>query len=206
MDAVGLNSVEDYLTDAHRRVFDEELPRAMGRLETDTSPEAFLDAALTYNHFVEGVLAMTGYWAWGRLFQVQDVFGGMKKGIELIQRDERRHLAYGTYICRRIVAEDPQAWTFVERRMEELRQLGLDFLAGTAEMAFGSVVKFTGMDEEQAAGMKAISDAITTEFQQFGERALERRLAVIEVAKGSSVADVELGTVEEDVEEAIEAG
>ncbi len=206
MDEVGLDSVEDYLTDAHRRVFDEELPRAMGRLETDTSPEAFLDAALTYNHFVEGVLAMTGYWAWGRLFQVQDVFPGMKKGIELIQRDERRHLAYGTYICRRIVAEDPQTWTFVERRMEELRQLGLEFLAGTAEMAFGSVVKFTGMDEEQAAGMKAISDAITAEFQQFGERALERRLAVIEVARGSSIADVEIGTVEEEVEEAIEAG
>lgn len=204
-EVAGLTSVEDYLTDAHRRVFDEELPRAMGRLETDTSPEAFLDAALTYNHFVEGVLAMTGYWAWGRLFQVQDVFPGMKRGIDLIQRDERRHLAYGTYICRRIVAEEPQTWTFVEQRMEELRQLGLEFLQATADMAFGSVVKHTQMDEEQAAGMKAIADAVAAEFQQFGERALERRLAVIEVAKGSSVADVELGTVEEEVEEAIEA-
>ncbi len=201
----GTVSVEDYLTDAHRRVFDEELPRAMGRLENDRSPEAFLDAALTYNHFVEGVLAMTGYWAWGRLFQMEDIYPGMKRGIELIQRDERRHLAYGTYICRRIVAEDPQTWTFVERRMEELRELGLEFLACTADMAFGSVVKFTGMDQEQAAGMKAISDAIAAEFQQFGERALERRMAVIEVAKGSSVADVEIGTVEEEVEEAIEA-
>ncbi|MEX0874902.1 MAG: R2-like ligand-binding oxidase [Actinomycetota bacterium] len=204
-DEVGhLGSVEDYLTDAHRRVFDEELPRAMGRLENDHSGEAFLDAALTYNHFVEGVLAMTGYWAWGRLFQMQEVFPGMKRGIELIQRDERRHLAYGTYLCRRIVADDPSTWTFVERRMEELRELGLEFLQDTADMAFGQVVKSTNMSAEEAEGMKVIADAVAAEFQQFGERALERRLAVIEVARGSSVADVELGTVEEEVEAEIE--
>jgi ribonucleoside-diphosphate reductase beta chain len=199
-----LESVEDYLTDAHRRVFDEELPRAMGRLENDHSGEAFLDAALTYNHFVEGVLAMTGYWAWGRLFAMQDIFPGMKRGIELIQRDERRHLAYGTYLCRRIVAEDPATWAFVERRMEELRGLGLEFLQDTADMAFGQVVKSTNMSVEEAEGMKVIADAVATEFQQFGERALERRLAVIEVARGSTLADVEIGTVEEEVEEAIE--
>jgi ribonucleoside-diphosphate reductase beta chain len=195
---------EDLLTPAQRRIFDEELPRSMGRLEHDRSNEAYLDAALTYNHFVEGVLAMTGYWAWSRLFAVQPAFPGMRQGIELIQRDERRHLAYGTYICRRIVASDPESWDFVERRMGDLRGLGLEFVQGIADAIFGEIRELNKMDETEAAGMKAISEQIAGEFRDYGLRALDRRLAVIEVAKRSTVADVESGTIEEDVEAEIE--
>ena len=193
---------EALLTPAQRRVFDEELPRAMNRLDTDRSDEAYLDAALTYNHFVEGVLAMTGYWAWSRMFAMQPAFPGMQKGIEMIQRDERRHLAYGTYLCRRIVAADPSNWTFVEQRMGELRELGLEFVQGIADAIFGELTE--SMDEEEAAGMKELSTAISAEFRDYGLRALDRRLAVIEVAKRTSVAEVETGTVEEEVEAEIE--
>ncbi len=195
---------EDLLTDAQRQIFDVELPKAMGRLETDRSNEAYLDAALTYNHFVEGVLAMTGYWAWSRLFAIQPAFPGIKQGIELIQRDERRHLAYGTYICRRIVAADPDSWTFVERRMGELRELGLEFVQGIADAIFGEITELQQMSEEDAANMKALSEQISGEFRDYGLRALDRRLAVIEVAKTITVADVETGTVEEEVEAEIE--
>ena len=37
-----------------------------------------------------------------------------------MQRDERRHIAYGTYLCRRIIAAHPEVWPFVERRWAEL--------------------------------------------------------------------------------------
>ena len=195
---------EDLLTPAQRQIFDGELPQAMGRLEHDRSNEAYLDAALTYNHFVEGVLAMTGYWAWSRMFAIQPAFPGMREGIELIQRDERRHLAYGTYLCRRIVAQDPGTWDFVERRMGYLRELGLEFVQGIADAIFGEIREFTQMDETEAANMKALSEQIASEFRDYGLRALDRRLAVIEVAKTTTVADVETGTIEEEVEAEIE--
>lgn len=201
-DAIGEpGPFEELLTDEQRRIFDEELPRAMGRLEHDRCDEAFLDAALTYNHFVEGVLAMTGYWAWSRMFAMQEAFPGMRKGIELIQRDERRHLAYGTYLCRRIVAEDPSTWAFVERRMADLRELGLGFVQGIADAIFGEIT--AGLKEEERQPMQEMSETISAEFRDYGLRALDRRLAVIEVARSSSVADVETGTVEEEVEEEI---
>src|SRR5438132_5667473 len=83
-DVVGApDDLDSLLTPAQRAVFDEELPRSMARLDDDRSPEAFLDASLVYNHFVEGVLAMTGYWAWDRMFSMQDVFPGMRKGLEM---------------------------------------------------------------------------------------------------------------------------
>ena len=203
-DAVGWTEpLDSLLTDAQRQIFDVELPQAMGRLDTDRSPEAFLNAALTYNHFVEGVLAMTGYWAWNRIFQTQNVFPGMRRGIELVQRDERLHLAYGTYLCRRIVAEHPETWTFIEERMEHLRVLGLAFVDGIGTAIFQQFDHLSGgngLDDN----FKALADAIIAEFTQYGERALDRRLKVIEVAKGSSVADIESSTIEEETEAELE--
>lgn len=198
-DALGVVEPLDHLlTDAHHRIFDEDLPRAMSRLDDDRSPEAFLDASLTYNHFVEGVLAMTGYWAWHRIFTMLNLFPGMRRGIELVQRDERRHLAYGTYLCRRIVAEHPETWTFVERRMGELRELGLEFVD-----AMGAAF-FEELGVESDPGLKALADSVLGEFTQYGDQQLTRRLHAIEVARDSTVRDIEAGTVEEELEADLE--
>jgi ribonucleoside-diphosphate reductase beta chain len=101
-------------------IFGGELQRVMGRLDNDRSPEAFLDAGITYNQFIEGVAALAGYKGWAKFFQANDVLPGFQEGLKLIQRDERRHIAYGTYLCRRIIAEHPETWEFVERRWAEL--------------------------------------------------------------------------------------
>jgi ribonucleoside-diphosphate reductase beta chain len=183
------------LTDAQRRVFDEELPRSMGRLDEDRSPEAFLDASLTYNHFVEGVLAMTGYWAWDRMFMMQNIFPGMRAGLEMVQRDERRHLAYGTYLCRRIVAEHPETWPFVEQRMSQLRDLGLKFVDDLGAAIFDDFRKTMG---EITPEFDALAKGIMAEFTQYGEELLERRQRAIAVAKGSSLADVEAAAANEE--------
>ena len=198
-DTVGApDDLDTLLTDAQRRVFDDELPRAMGRLDDDRSPEAFLDASLTYNHFVEGVLAMTGYWAWDRMFAMQDVFPGMRAGLEMVQRDERRHLAYGTYLCRRIVAEHPQTWSFVEQKMAHLRELGLRFVDDLGAAIFedfkaGLVDEGVGSEE-----FNLLAKAIMAEFTQYGEELLERRTQAIAVARGSTLEEVERSAREEE--------
>ena len=204
-DALGeTGSFDEYLTESHREIFDVDLPRAMGRLETDRSPEAFLDASLTYNHFVEGVLAMTGYWAWHRIFTLLDLFPGMRRGIELIQRDERRHLAYGTYLCRRIVAEHPETWRFVESRMNELRGLGLDFVRDIGEAFFEEFRATAEGNGESFAEFEAVANAMMDEFSQYGEKQLNKRLAAIEVARKQTIDDIETGTVEEEIEAELE--
>jgi len=186
--------LEALLADSQRRVFDEELPRAMGRLENDRSPEAFLDASLTYNHFVEGVLAMTGYYTWDRMFAMQDIFPGMRAGLEMVQRDERRHLAYGTYLCRRIVAEHPETWTFVEKRMGELRELGLAFVDDIGAAIFDEFKANAG--EVDAAQFEALAKGIMAEFTNYGQDLITRRTEAI--AKARTTSDIE-GDLEDDV-------
>ena len=196
---------DDYLTDAQRDIFDVDLPRAMARLDTDQSPEAFLDASLTYNHFVEGVLAMTGYWAWHRIFTMLNLFPGMRRGVELIQRDERRHLAYGTYLCRRIVAEHPETWEFVEHRMGELRESGLAFVRDIGAAFFDEFkASADGSDADSFAQFEVLASAMMDEFTQYGDQQLSRRLHAIEVARTQSVTDIEHSTVEEDLEADLE--
>lgn len=204
-DAIGESGpFDEYLTPAHEQIFDTDLPRAMARLDGDRSPEAFLDASLTYNHFVEGVLAMTGYWAWHRIFSMLGLFPGMRKGIELVQRDERRHLAYGTYLCRRIVAEHPETWSFVEKRMEELRGLGLEFVRDLGAAFFAEFRDSAAGNGQAMAEFEVLATAMMDEFTQYGEQQLARRLKAIEVARSQSVADIEHGTVEEDLESELE--
>jgi ribonucleoside-diphosphate reductase beta chain len=103
-------------------IFAGELERVMTRLDNDRSPEAFLDAGITYNQFIEGVAALAGYKGWSKFFEQNDVLPGFQEGLKLIQRDERRHIAYGTYLCRRIIAAHPEVWPFVERRWAELTE------------------------------------------------------------------------------------
>jgi ribonucleoside-diphosphate reductase beta chain len=102
-------------------LFESVLPRVMRRLLTDRSPEAFLDASVTYNQFIEGCLAIAGYRMWSQMFSNFGVLPGLQKGIAFIQDDERRHIAYGTYLCRRILSEHPELAEFGVDRMYTLR-------------------------------------------------------------------------------------
>lgn len=102
-------------------IFDGLLSQVMRRLDTDRSPQAILDATIVYNQLVEGVAAISGYRRWEQTFRhLEKKLPGLEAGIRLTQRDERRHIAYGTYLGRRIVAENPELWPWVERRWAEL--------------------------------------------------------------------------------------
>ena len=144
-DAVGLDpaSLDDLVraqneamqSNGNRRtgIFDGVLTRVMRRLDTDQSPEAILDATLVYNQLVEGVAAISGYQRWDRTFRKIGRLPGLEAGIHLTQRDERRHIAYGTYLGRQILAKHPELWAFVERRWERLTGGFVGAYGGAAE-------------------------------------------------------------------------
>jgi len=105
----------------YRRIFQEILPESMERLWQDGSPEAQVEAALTYNVVVEGVLAETGYQGFYRLTERLEAAGqampGTLAGIRNVQRDESRHIAYGLYLIARHLGEHPGLWRRVEGRL-----------------------------------------------------------------------------------------
>ena len=101
-------------------MFESELPRVMRTVLTDRSPQAILNASITYNQFIEGCLAISGYKIWSQIFENFGVLPGMQEGLRLVRADEGRHITYGTYLCRRIMAAHPELLDFAKQRMHEL--------------------------------------------------------------------------------------
>ena len=128
LDAVGVTEdLHGYLDElpSYREIFYEELPGCLSALTNDPSPAAQVRASVTYNHIVEGMLALTGYYAWHKICVERGILPGMQELIRRIGDDERRHMAWGTFTCRRHVAADDANWTVFESRMNELLPLAL---------------------------------------------------------------------------------
>ncbi len=168
------------------------LPDALNALRDDPSPAAQVKAAVVYNQVVEGVLAMTGYHAWRRTVEDRGILPGIQKVISLIGRDERRHMAWGTYTCRRHIAVDNSNWDVVQDTVNELMgpAMGLvEFLFTQYEI------------EKQNVPFELSKD----EFMGFAMNQFSRRLEVIEAAKGRTLAEVEGDDKEMELEDALEA-
>jgi ribonucleoside-diphosphate reductase beta chain len=156
-------------------LFDGVLTRVMRRLDADHSPEAILDATLVYNQLVEGVAAINGYRRWDETFRRLGKLAGLQAGLKLTQRDERRHIAYGTYLGRQILAQHPELWEFVERRW--------------AKLAGGFVGAYGNAAQQQ--------DADAADFDPAEVKALaDRRLEALRVAVTMRPDDVERADVE----------
>jgi ribonucleoside-diphosphate reductase beta chain len=120
LDAVGMTeNLQTYLEPlpAYRTMFYEELPDCLNALSSDASPAAQIRASVTYNHVVEGMLA---------LCVERGILPGMQELVRRIGDDERRHMAWGTFTCRRHVAADDANWDVFESRMNDLMPLALD--------------------------------------------------------------------------------
>ena len=175
-------------------MFQKELPRVMRRLINDRSQEAVLDAAVTYNQFVEGCLAIAGYKVWGDMFQQFGVLPALQEGLVLIQRDERRHIAYGTYLCRRILSEEPQLFEYAEKRMLWLRD---NYFGALRVPGYGS----------DGNGSSAPASPITTAFAPFidyVEKQTQRRIEVLSKARSLGAEEAESGSGVEEAEEELE--
>jgi ribonucleoside-diphosphate reductase beta chain len=109
-----------YHSESYRSLFYDALPQAMNRLRHDSSPQAQVQASVTYNMIVEGVLAETGYHAYFTVLQRNSLMPGQIKGISLLKQDESRHIAYGIYLISRLVAQDDSLWQVAEDTMNQL--------------------------------------------------------------------------------------
>jgi ribonucleoside-diphosphate reductase beta chain len=179
LDAVGItDDLHGYLDDlpAYRQMFNEELPESLSTLSIDPSPAAQVRASVTYNHIVEGMLALTGYYAWHKICVERGILPGMQELIGHIGDDERRHMAWGTFTCRRHVAADDTNWTAFETRMNELMPLALrlteeGFALYAPDVPFGLSVD---------------------EFLQYATDKGMRRFGTISSARGRPVAEIDL--------------
>ncbi|MFN8376656.1 MAG: R2-like ligand-binding oxidase [Anaerolineae bacterium] len=93
-------------SDTYRALFYEALPAALSRLSEDSSPAAQIQASVTYNMIVEGVLAETGYHAYFTMLKNNGLMPGTCEGIRLLKQDRSRHIAYGVFLISQLVAED----------------------------------------------------------------------------------------------------
>nr|BBH85458.1 ribonucleotide-diphosphate reductase [Thermosporothrix sp. COM3] len=103
-----------------RNLFTEDLTHDMHILLTDPSPVNQVRASIIYNMIIEGVFAETGYYSFSRMLSQEKIMPGLMEGIQLIKRDESRHIAYGVFFISRHVAQDKSLWPVVEARMHEL--------------------------------------------------------------------------------------
>jgi len=170
-----------YHSPSYRTIFYQELPRALGRLRQDASPEAQAEASVTYNLIVEGVLAEAGYHGYYEILERNELMPGMLEAVGHLKRDESRHLAYGVFLLSRLVAEHGEPlWRTVEARMGELLTPALGIVHETFEpydvMPFG-------------LRLEDFTDFAMTQFQ--------RRLSRIEKAQHLSLDEVLHGGAEE---------
>jgi ribonucleoside-diphosphate reductase beta chain len=167
-------------------IFDGALAKVMRRLDTDRSPLALLDASIIYNQFVEGVLAIAGYLQWERTFRRLGKLPGLEAGLKLTQRDERRHIAYGTYLARRILAENPELWDWLEERWAKL----------TAGLGGGYG---TGGYKADGYGAETPGDPLerdAAELAELHQRLSKRRLDALAVARTMNTAEVDSSAIE----------
>ncbi|MBS4728192.1 R2-like ligand-binding oxidase [Mycobacterium sp. SM1] len=179
LDAVGIrDDLHSYLDDlpAYRQIFNDELPGSLGALYTDPSPSAQVRASVTYNHVVEGMLALTGYYAWHKICVERAILPGMQELIARIGDDERRHMAWGTFTCRRHVAADDANWGVFETRMNELIPLALRLIEEGFAL-YGDDVPF-GLSVE--------------EFMRYSSDKGMRRFGTISSARGRPLEEIDV--------------
>jgi ribonucleoside-diphosphate reductase beta chain len=168
--------LERYHVPSYRTLFYDELPAAMNRLLTDSSPEALARAAVTYNMIVEGVLAETGYESYHASLAANGLLPGLCAALVQIKRDESRHIAYGIFLLSRLVAADPAIWDVIEARMNELFPHALGVVAETFERYESGVTPF-GLEQST--------------FVDFATRQFTKRHDRISKARGKTLAEID---------------
>ncbi|SHL02309.1 ribonucleoside-diphosphate reductase beta chain [Pseudonocardia thermophila] len=189
-DAVGLTDdlhahVEE--NPAYLEIFTKHLPESLYALAEDPSPRNQIRASVTYNHIVEGTLALTGYFAWSTVCASRGILPGMQQVIKHIGGDERRHMAWGTFTCRRHVAADDSLWDVVDERMQELLVPAMGVVIGGRE------------GEERPFGIDI------NEMAEYAMDKVGRRLGAIESARGADVRVIDRDAAPEELEETFHA-
>lgn len=173
----GPATLEDFLTSAHHQLF-LALEQDVATFATDANPENYLRATVTYQMVVEGILAETGYQAYYTVLREREILPGMQEIVQLIQRDEARHIAYGLYTIGRLLNEDgEERWSIVENRVQDLLPVVLAIVEETLA-PFGEDIPF-GVTADQ--------------FLQIGMSQFQKRFARLERMRGQSLDEIMYG-------------
>ena len=105
------------------------LPKVMKALYADQSPEAQMRAVTTYHQVVEGVFAEVGYEVFYGAMDHTGILPGLREGVRNIQKDESRHIAFGTYLAQRIIRDYPQTEAVFIECMDELLAVSVDSMS-----------------------------------------------------------------------------
>ncbi|MEM7539913.1 MAG: R2-like ligand-binding oxidase [Chloroflexota bacterium] len=116
-----VDSLAAHHGDNYHYIFYRALPEALQALETDTSPAAQVRASVIYNMIIEGVMAESGYARWFHALRGKNIMPGLQQGLELIKRDESRHIAYGFFLLSRLIAADDSLWDVAEATFAEMK-------------------------------------------------------------------------------------
>ena len=187
-DAIGLTQdLHEHIefNDPYMQIFTRELPASLYALEQDSSARNQIRASVTYNHVIEGALALTGYYGWQKVCTSRGILPGMQKVIKHIGDDERRHMAWGTFTCRRHVAADDDLWQVVQDRMGELMGLATETVD----------VSFSVFDYKPPFGIDP------DEMTAYALDKLTRRLGAIESARGADLLTIDRDASPEALEE-----
>jgi ribonucleoside-diphosphate reductase beta chain len=195
LDAIGVTEdLHPYVeqNQGYQRIFYDELPKRLGALRTDHSPEAQIRASVTYNHIVEGTLALTGYYVWNRIITERGMLPGMQEIVARIGDDERRHMAWGTFTCRRHVAADDRMWDVVQDQMQAMLEPALAVVRDPYE-------RFP----EKIAATNILGDMDEVVMYAFNRGT--RRLGTIESARGRDLAEIDVDSTPSELEETFAA-
>ena len=140
-EVVGVVDWESYLGESYAPIFFQALPEALNRLLTDSSVRAQVEASVIYHMIIEGVLAETGYHGFYQALKSRNLQPGLVQGLEYVQRDEARHIAFGVYFLQRHVCADPELWDVIEARMSELLPMALN-IVGDVFIPYGESIPF----------------------------------------------------------------
>lgn len=187
--AVGMTEdLHEYVefNEPYTQIFTHELPESLYSLADDPSPRNQIRASVTYNHIVEGTLALTGYFAWAKVCASRGILPGMQMLIKRIGDDERRHMAWGTFTCRRHVAADDTLWDAVDERMQELLVPTMGVITRNFE--------YHGDGEPPFA-------IDMNELAEYAMDKIDRRLGAIESARGRNLRDIDIDASPEQLEE-----
>lgn len=149
---------------SYNTLFNIELPTSLHRLLTNTSPEAQVDAFVTYHVIIEGVLAETGYRGYVRALKDNGIMPGTVRGVELVQRDEARHIAYGLYALQRLFKAQPALRDVAQARLNTLLPLVFE-IVGDTFAPYGDDIPF-GLDP--------------SEFVAYASEQFDSRMTVLE--------------------------
>jgi ribonucleoside-diphosphate reductase beta chain len=163
--AAHITRAREQLSPAFSRIFDEALVEAHERLVANPADRAAKVRFVTIYHLIlESTLGLTSFKFTTDYLARERLLPGFVEGYSKIHHDETRHIAYGVWVLREAVRDQPEAADTVRATLRELLPAVADTLT----------VPDAGADGNPLG-------ASTDDVRQFALGGLTRRLDVIGV-------------------------